>query len=221
MRSLMRALMATLCLMTFACSAQDGEAGSAKTFKEGEHFKKVKTVAKPEDAKRIKVEEFFWYGCGHCFNFEPEISAWVKRKPSDVDFIRVPSSLGRPEGVIHQKTYYTAEALGLTDKIHPAFFAAIHNKHQPLFTQKAIGAYFNAHSGVLPDIFDSTFSSFAVDSRVRRATALAKDYQIFSVPSVVVGGKYQSTAEMAGGTFKDLTQVIDFLIEKIRKERQG
>lgn len=220
MRTLTRAVIATLCLMTFACSAQDDTAPTAN-FKEGTHFKKVKSEAKADDPKRIKVEEFFWYGCNHCFNFEPAISAWFSRKPSDVDFVRVPSSLGRPEGVLHQKAYYTAQALGVTEKIHGPLFKALHEKHQNFYTEETIGAFFNQQTGVLPDVFSSTFKGFAVDSQARRATELAKNYQIFSVPSVVVGGKYQSSAEMAGGSFTDLTKVIDFLVEKVRKEREG
>ncbi|MGH8517723.1 MAG: thiol:disulfide interchange protein DsbA/DsbL [Panacagrimonas sp.] len=217
MRGPMRALVATLLsLLSLACSAQN-----AASYEEGKHFKTVKAVAKPTDPKRITVEEFFWYGCQHCFHFEPDIAGWVKKKPADVDFLRVPASLGRPEGIAHQKAYYTAEALGVTEKIHKPLFDAIHEKHQALATQPALAEFFNSQVGVLPDVFNSTFSGFAVDSRVRRADQLGKDYLIFSVPTVVVGGKYQTTAQMAGGTFADMTKVIDFLVEKVRKERKN
>lgn len=217
MRGLLRALVATLSLLSLACSAQD----KGTQYEEGKHFKPVKTIAKPVDPKRITVEEFFWYGCQHCFHFEGDISAWVKKKPADVDFVRVPASLGRAEGIVHQKTYYTAEALGVTEKIHKPLFDAIHEKHLPLMTQESIGNFFNAQVGVLPDVFNSTFTGFAVDSRVRRADTLAKDYMIYSVPTVVVGGKYQVTAQMAGGTFADMTKVMDFLVEKVRAERKN
>lgn len=217
MRGLMRALVATLALMTFACSAQDS--GGAK-FEAGKQYKLVKTIAKPADPKRITVEEFFWYGCQHCFHFEPTISAWVAKKPADVDFIRVPASLGRPEGAIHQKAFYTAEALGIGEKIHKPLFDGIHEKHLPLFTQDALAQFFNAQNGVLPDVFASTFNGFAVANRVQRAESLARDYMIYSVPSVVVGGKYETNSTMAG-SFEGVPPVIDFLIEKIRKERKG
>lgn len=217
MRGLLRALVASLALLSLACSAQD----KGGQYQEGKHYKPVKTVAKPADPKRITVEEFFWYGCQHCFHFEADITAWKAHKPTDVDFIRVPSSLGRPEGIAHQKAFYTAEALNISDKIHKPLFDGIHEKRLPLFTQEALANFFNAQSGVLPDVFNSTYSGFAVDSRVRRAETLAKDYQIFSVPSVVVGGKYQTTAQMAGGTFAEMTRVIDFLVEKVRQERKG
>lgn len=217
MRGLLRALVASLALLSLACSAQD----KGVQYQEGKHFKAVKTAAKPVDPKRITVEEFFWYGCQHCFHFEPTINAWKARKPADVDFARIPNSLGQAAGIAHQKAFYTAEALNVSDQIHPALFSAIHEKRQQVFTQEALAAFFNAQTGILPDVFNSTFTGFAVDSRVRRADTLSKDYLIFSVPTVVVGGKYQTTAQMAGGSFDDMTKVIDFLIEKVRKERKG
>jgi protein dithiol oxidoreductase (disulfide-forming) len=218
MRGPMRALVASLLsLLSLACSAQN----SSASFEEGKHFKAVKSVVKPTDPKRITVEEFFWYGCQHCYHFEPDIGGWAKSKPADVDFVRVPASLGRPEGVLHQKAYYTAEALGVTEKVHKALFDAIHEKHQPLATQPALAAFFNSQVGVLPDVFNGTFIGFAVDSRVRRADQLGKDYMIFSVPTLVVGGKYQTTAQMAGGTYPKMIEVMSFLIEKVRKERKN
>lgn len=217
MRGLMRALVASLALLSFACTAQD----NASPYQAGKHYKPVKIEVKPADRKRITVEEFFWYGCQHCFHFEPDIAAWVAKKPADVDFIRIPASLGRPEGIAHQKAFYTAEALGIGEKIHKPLFDAIHVQHRMIATPDALAAFFNQQSGILPDVFTSTFGGFAVDNRVRRADTLAKEYLIYSVPTVVVGGKYQTTAEMSGGTFAAMTKVIDHLVEKVRKERKG
>ena len=70
-----------------------------------------------------------------------------------------------------------------------------------------------------PEDFDRATSSFMVDSRMRRADSLAKTYFITSVPTVVVGGKYSTNLTMAGGPDK-LMAVVDFLVEKIRKERK-
>jgi thiol:disulfide interchange protein DsbA len=199
-----------------ACSA----AAPAVEYKEGTHFSKVREVQAPADAKRISVEEFFWYGCPHCFHLDSFVEAWRVTKPGDVDFARVPNSLGRDEGIIHDKTFYTAEALGLSDKIHKPLFAAIHEQHQQLFTQASIQSFFTATTGVMPDIFNNTFNGFAVGMKVNRAEGLAKSYGVTSVPTVVVGGKYYTNVAMSGGpteTFK----VVNFLIAKVRAERKG
>jgi thiol:disulfide interchange protein DsbA len=217
MRFVFRTLIASLMLVTFACSAENS---TAKTdFKEGLQYKKVREVQKPTDPKRILVEEAFWYGCQHCFHFDPYIEAWKKTKPADVDFVRLPSSLGRAEGIIHQKAYYTAQVLNVGDKIHKPLFDGIHEKHQPLFTQDAIRLLFNQETGIMPDVFDATFTGFAVDSQVRRADTLLREYAISSVPAVVVGGKYTTSAAMADG-FDGMIDVVNFLIEKVRQERK-
>jgi len=213
MRTLLRTLLACLSLTTFACSAQ-----SASDFKEGEQYKQVREVIKPPDPKRILVEEVFWYGCQHCFHFDPQIEAWKKGKAGDVDFVRVPSSLGRPEGVVHQKAFYTAEILGVSDKIHRPLFDGIHVRHQQLTSQDAIRNLFNVQVGVLPDVFDATYNGFTVDSKVRRADSLMKAYAIASVPTLVVGGRYYTNATLAGD-FDGMIKVLDFLVDKVRKQR--
>jgi thiol:disulfide interchange protein DsbA len=216
MRLLTRLLISVSVLLPMACSA----AAPAVDYKEGTQFAKVREAQAPVDAKRISVEEFFWYGCPHCFHLDSYVEAWRGTKPGDVDFSRVPNSLGRDEGIIHSKTFYTAEALGLSDKIHKSFFAAIHEQHQQLFSQASIQSYFTAMTGVLPDVFNNTFNGFAVGMKVNRAEALSKSYGVVSVPTIVVGGKYYTNVAMAGGpeqTFK----VVDFLVAKVRAERKG
>lgn len=209
-----RALVASLALLSFACSAQNSNA----EFKQGENYQPVREAQKPVDPKRITVEEFFWYGCQHCYALDPLIYAWAAKKPADVDFLQVPASLGRPQGVVHQKTFYTAEALGVRDKIHKPLFDGIHQRQLPLNNPEALRGFFNSQTGVLPDLFDSTYSGFAVDSRVRRAEALARNYGVVSVPTVVVGGKYLTNATM-NRDYPRMLECVDFLIKKIREER--
>ena len=56
----------------------------AKEYKEGVDYIKLATPLPTQNAEKIEVQEFFWYGCPHCFQFEPKINAWVKNKPSNV-----------------------------------------------------------------------------------------------------------------------------------------
>lgn len=221
MRLLARALLSLAALLPLACSAADAPApAAAADFKEGVQYKRVPTEQKVLNPKRIEVDEFFWYGCPHCYHLDPEISKWLPRKPADVDFVRVPNSLGRPEGLLHSKAFYTAEILNIGEKIHRPLFDAIQKDHVPMTTEADVQAFFTQQSGVLPDIFTSTFRGFAVDSRVRRAEDMARFYTISSVPTVVVGGKYYTNGSLAGD-FPKMMQTVDFLIDKVRQERKG
>jgi hypothetical protein len=80
---------------------------------------------------KIEVIEFFWYGCPHCYDFEPVLENWVKSLPKNVEFIRQPAVFSDLWGK-HAKAYFTAEALGVVDKIHADFFDAIQNKNKNL-----------------------------------------------------------------------------------------
>lgn len=212
MRLLASAVLAVSALLPIACTA----AGDSVAYQEGTHYKPVREPSAP--GKRIDVAEFFWYGCGHCYAFEPEIEKWVARKPADVDFIRVPNSLGRPAGMVHSKAYYTAEALGVSLKTHGALFRALNVEQQTLDTEDQMAAFFNRTTGILPDVVLGTLRGFAVDSRVRGAENLARQYGIASTPTVVVDGRWQTNATLAKG-FPEMLKVIDFLIEKARKDR--
>lgn len=218
MKSMFRPLLAPLLLIAsllpLACSA-----APAPSYTEGKQYAKVKEAIPPADRKKITVEEFFWYGCPHCFHADPVIETWKAKKAADVDFQRIPNTLGRPDGDLHARAFYIAESLGVNDKIHKPLFELINVKRQPMNTPDSIRALFASAAGVSSADFDRATSSFMVDSRMRRAETLARTYQITSVPALVVGGKYTTSPAMAGDPAKAMA-VVDFLIDKLRKERK-
>lgn len=215
MRLIARVLLAAAALLPIACSAAD----TTPAYTEGKEYKLARETVAVPDKKRIQVEEFFWYGCGHCYAFEPTLEAWAAKKPADVDLVRVPNSLGRPVGLLHSRTFYAAESLNVLGKSHRAFFDAIHQQNMNLADDASIAAFFNRTTGVMPDVFISTLNGFAVDSRVRRAEGLARTYGIASTPTLVVDGRYIISATVQGG-FTEMLKITDFLVAKIREERK-
>ena len=215
MRLTARAVLALLTLLPLACSAAPEE-----TYKLDQHYKRTLSVKAPADARRIEVVEAFWYGCPHCFHFDPVVDQWLKSKPADVDFVRMPSSLGRPVGELHSKMFYTAQTLGVFDRVHKPLFDAIHGKQQkPMDTPAALRDFFVTTTGMKGQDFDGAFNSFVVDTQLRRAEDELRGYGISSVPMVIVGGTYLTGPSLAGGLEK-VFKVVDFLIEKIRRERK-
>lgn len=192
-----------------------GIASAAEPYSLGKEYKEVRQIQKPADPKRITVEEFFWYGCPHCYHLDPEINAWLPKKAADVDFTRIPNTLGRPEGEIHARAFYVAQALGIVDKVHAPLFAAIHEQHYPMNSLDSIRALYVEVAGIKPADFDGLAASFVVESGLNRSALVARNYGITSVPQLVIGGKYIVGAQ--ADTFK----VVDFVIDKIRKERKG
>src|SRR5690606_17074826 len=123
-----------------------------------------------------EVVEVFWYGCQHCYAFEPLIESWTASLPSDVVFVRSPGMWNELMEV-HAQIFYTAQTLDVLDSIHADAFNAIHQKGNYLQTQDEVRALF-VSKGVDPAEFDKAWSSFSVTSAVKSAGTRMRDYGV-------------------------------------------
>ena len=169
-----------------------------------------------QNPDKVEVIEFFWYGCPHCYSLEPALQAWLKKKPANVEFIHQPAVFSDVWGK-HAKAYYTAEALGLNDKLHADFLDAIQNKKQKLLTEDDLAKFFADH-GVKDEDFRAAYGSFIVDTKLRQAESMAGRYGITGVPALIVNGKYKITASTAKSQENMLT-VLDELIKQEGKAK--
>ncbi|MCH2325256.1 MAG: thiol:disulfide interchange protein DsbA/DsbL [Pseudomonadales bacterium] len=159
--------------------------------------------------------EAFWYGCSHCFRFEPLITNWEENKPDDVDFVRFPA-LWNNLMKIHAQVYYAAEVLDAVDVLHEPIFNAINVERNMLQNEGQISELFAEH-GVTQEDFDRTFNSFSVRTKVNQAEARMQDYGIRSTPNMIVNGKYLITTGENVRTQQEMLDVVDFLVEKERQ----
>ena len=170
------------------------------------------TPAQPtQSADKVEIIEFFWYGCPHCYAFEPLIDKWSKSLPKNVEFIRQPAVFNEVWAK-HAKAYYVAESLGIVEKVHADLFDAIQNKKEPLDTEASLAQFFAAH-GVSEAQFKEAYSSFGVDSKVRQAPVSAAKYGITGVPTVIINGKYKTNGTVAGSHEK-MIEVMNTLIKQ-------
>ncbi|MDB5817929.1 MAG: dsbA [Rhizobacter sp.] len=165
--------------------------------------------------KKVEIIEFMWYGCPHCFAFEPMLDAWQKKLPADVAFRRVPVAFREEPFVAHQRIFYALEALGLIDAMHRKVFNAIHNDRQRLDKPDDIAAFMEKN-GVDKARFVEAYNSFSVQAQCRQAAQLASAYQIDGVPAVGVAGRYWTSNGLAGGQEQTLA-VADYLAGLVRK----
>jgi len=182
-------------------------------FKEGVQYEQLPAPQPTSNPDKIEVRELFWYGCPHCYHLESELNAWLKHKPDDVDFVRMPAVLG-PSWELLARAYYTAELLGVLDKIHEPLFDYIHKDRKIIRNVEQLKAFF-VQQGVSAEDFDKTYNSFAVVTMTNRSKEIRTLYGVSGVPTMIVNGKYRTTATMAGGN-QQLLQVVDFLIQKER-----
>lgn len=185
-------------------------------YQEGEHFRRLTTSQGTSSAPdKIEVAEMFWYGCTHCANFEPVFNQWKDQAAADISVVKIPV-IWSPTHQIHGRIMYTAEVLGVLDKIHPAAFESIHQKNITLTTDEEIVALF-AQAGVEEQAFREAYGSFGVTSALKRAENLTRRYGIRSTPVVVVNGKYV----VEGKGVKSLGEMLDVTTELAERERRN
>ena len=80
-------LLVLLSLLPLAFSSY----GQIEKYVAGTHYIELRAPVNTKDASKIEVIEAFWYGCSHCFRFEPLITNWEAQMPEDVDFQRFPA----------------------------------------------------------------------------------------------------------------------------------
>jgi thiol:disulfide interchange protein DsbA len=180
---------------------------------EGTHYVKLNQPVPVPSNGKIDVVEFFWYGCPHCFAFEPYIEGWSKKLPPDVNFHRAHVAFSALHET-HSKIYYTLESMNLLEQMHRKVFNAIHLQHKRLDKEADIEA-FMTENGVDGKKFIDVFKSFAVQTKVRQAKQLSDAYKVDGVPTMGVHGRYWTNVGMAGNQERTL-QVVDFLVQKIR-----
>lgn len=188
-------------------------AAAAAELQEGRDFRLINPPL-AADKNKIEVTEFFWYGCPHCFDFEPVLAPWVKKLPADVSFRRVPAIFPNNKWSPGARLYYTLEAMNLLGQLHSEAFAAIHVERLRLDDEK-LALEWVAKKGVEAKKFSDTWSSFGVQSRIQQARDITQSAGLSGVPAVMVHGRYLA---LTNGSYAELLVVVDQLIERARSE---
>jgi len=209
MKSITR-LLASLCIASATLLAQPVLANLT----EGKHYARLQMPQPTEQAGKVEVIEFFWYGCSHCGNFEPLLKSWSKKLPPDVHFKKVPA-IFRDSWAPGARIYYTLEAMNLLDKHNDAVFDAM-LKEKINLNSEAVLFDWVAKRGIDRKQFMDNYKSFMVDAKVRKAAEMTQEYGFGGVPAMVVGGKYSPSPDL--GSFGDMLNVVDALIKKNRTE---
>ncbi len=190
-----------------------GFAGAAwaEEYKEGVHYQRIEPSVPTSTGDKIEVVELFWYGCPHCYDFDPYIKRWLMRKPANVEFVHIPAVFNKL-WELHARAFYTAKALGISAKIHDALFDAMHQGGRKFPTPASLQLFF-AEQGVSKEDFYKAFDSFTVKSQVKRAIQLTKRYGIDGVPALIVNGKYRVNSRNVR-SYSEMLKVVDYLVRK-------
>ena len=174
-------------------------------------YKKLSSPQPTRTGSKIEILEVFWYGCSHCYYFEPTIGKWLEEKADYIEFVRMPGVLGK-NWLPHARAFYAAEKLGVLDKIHQPLFDAIHKEKRKIMDKKELKRFF-VGQGVNGDDFDQAFHSKEVENSVRYAFTMGQHYELTGVPAVIINGKYGTSASMAG-SYNKIIDVVNTLAAK-------
>ncbi len=192
--------------------------GAGAELKEGRDFVALSSPQPTAVKGKIEVVEFFWYGCPHCYDFEPVLNKWLKTKPQDVVFRRIPALLPSGRWVPAVRLFYALDAIGEEDRVHGALFDAIHIDRMDYTSEAEVTDWLAKH-GVDRNKFSEAYHAPAVQEQIRRAQELTQAYGIEAVPTVVVAGKYASSNTLAG-SLEAMPGIMDQLIAKVRAEQK-
>ncbi|MEC7832715.1 MAG: thiol:disulfide interchange protein DsbA/DsbL [Pseudomonadota bacterium] len=169
--------------------------------------------SKQAEHDKIVIYEFFWYGCPHCFNIEPTIEKIESNLDKDTIMIKLPLAL-RESWMNHAKAFYSMQQMDIDSNLHAKIFEEIHINGNRLDTKSSLVDFIDAQ-GFDGSIFSKNFESFGTEIRIKKANKLARKYQITSVPTIVVNGKYLTSGSFVS-SYDELYDVVNFLVEKER-----
>jgi protein dithiol oxidoreductase (disulfide-forming) len=202
-----------LTVLFFSLAAQ----AQVDHYVEGVHYTVLPalTYAKTLDNtdNKIDVMEVFWYGCSHCYAFDPLLESWAEAQAANINFSRSPLMVWSEMNKQHARLFFAMQQLGKGHELHSIIFDEVQQRRNPLADEKTGTTLFASH-GVSPADFASAYNSFAVDTLLRKAETMQKEMRVPSVPILIVNGKYMVEGNDAVPAHEDMLKVVEFLIAK-------
>ena len=190
--------------------------GAAAELREGRDYVLI-PQQQTEARDKIEVTEFFWYGCPHCYDFEPVLGKWLDKLPKEAVFRRIPAIFPGGRWAPAAKLYYALEAIGEVDRLQRQVFDAIHLERMN-YTHEADVTDWLEKQGVDRNKFAQAYNSPTVKAKVERSLQLTEAYHVSSVPTLVVAGRYQTSNTLLG-SHEAVPGVLEQLIAKAAAEQ--
>jgi protein dithiol oxidoreductase (disulfide-forming) len=208
--------------------AVGGAAAAATNWGQGtNYFLVVPPQATSVAAGKVEVTEVFSYACPVCAHFYPVVDRLQAALPANAEIDFVAASFRPDEDwPAFQRAYYAAQILGIDKRTHDAMFDAVWKTGElavvdpntqrlrvPVPSIQDIAKFYARVAGVKPETFIATANSFGVDTRMRQADQLVKDYRVEGTPTIIVNGKYRLDTQSAGGP-DQLIELVKWLVAK-------
>ncbi len=203
------ARLASMFLLACACTVAQAQPVA------GREYIVLDPPRQAQSGNRIEVLEFFYYGCPVCYEAQPHIARWQLAAGPTVALKRVPAVTDA--WTTFARVYYALDATGLLARLHWPVYDNHHFDGKRLNEDKNLLDWLSSN-GVDSARFKQALDSHEVTIRVEEARKMLDTYKVKGVPSMVVDGRYLTSASLAGGV-KEMMDVLEFLVARAREER--
>jgi len=166
-----------------------------------------------ETGDKIEVIDFFFYACQYCNDLLPRLERWSRDKPADVVMRHIPV-VRHDSWVPLAKTYFTLEAMGEVERLHPAVFHSYHVEDLYMSQEKVI-AEWAGKQGLDREKFMAIYRSDETRQKVERARKQTMQYEIQGTPSLVVDGRF-----LTDGASAKTIEILDRMVRIARQQRE-
>lgn len=187
----------------------------AQTYQEGTNYRVLEKPVRTADASKIEVAEVFWYGCPHCFNFEPLFGEFKKTLADDVNVVEIPAVFSKIHES-HAKLYYIAKFMKVEKQARMAIYKEIMAKRGRALTDVDSQIEFLASYGIDEAKYRKMYDSFYVNNLINMAKAKIIGYDVKFTPDVIVNGKYRIEGFKSQ---QERFEIAKFLVAKERAEK--
>lgn len=202
--------LASLILLAVACTATCAQPVA------GREYQVLDRARTAQAGEPIEVIEFFYYGCPVCYEAQPHIARWLLSAGTGVQLKRVPAVSG-PAFETFARVFYALETTGLLARLHWPVYDNHHFDGRRLNEDKNLLDWL-ASNGVDAARFKLALESHEVKLRVDAARVMLDTYDVRGVPTMIVDGRYVTSARLAGGV-KEMMDVVEHLVARAREER--
>ena len=188
----------------------------AQTIQAGREYIVLDPPREVTTGPKIEILEFFYYGCPVCYEFQPLFSRWLNQAPEYISLRRIPV-VGSDSQDTFAKLFHSLDSMGHIARLHWPIYDNFHFDGVKLNEEPVLTDWV-ARNGVNREQFEAAFQSEEVKNKLTETDDMMKAMNIRGVPTIVIDGKYLTSARLAGGT-RRLPQVIDQLVKQARRER--
>lgn len=201
-----------MCLLIFVSAASSVPV-------EGTHYKKLPISLSKQCPGKVEIMEYFTFVCPSCYKLEQDLVKWLKNKPENVVFEKVPITFGSKALRFQAKGYYIAKIYNKSKEYTDAIFKKIHFDNKRMSSKESILDLL-ASIGISKKDALETMDSLSLDMQIKNNEEKTIKNRILAMPTFIVDGKYKTDPSIAGG-FDQYWHVIDYIIDVVNQENKS